>query len=85
MLRLVKDPDHTPWGGGTVVYRCYTESEEWVGWIADEREWRGWGDGGRRWGACHRKQGDTAARWNSEGHRTRREAVAALIEGVARG
>ena len=65
--------------GGTVTYRVVL-GDRWVGWIGDGRPWRGWRYGSRRWWACWREEGDTAARWNSDlVHPTRRDALAALL------
>lgn len=83
---LLRDPDKKAIAsGGTVVYRV-TLDGRWVGWVGDERPWRGHRYGGRRWWACWREDGDTAARWNSHtaegGHRTRGAALADLVDHV---
>jgi hypothetical protein len=65
--------------GGTVAYRVLVAGR-WVGWVGDGRPWRGWRFGGRRWWACWREDGDTAARWGTDlVHPTRRIALAALL------
>lgn len=84
--KLALDPDRDHAGGGTVTYRV-TLNGRWIGWVGDTRPWRGHRFGGRRWWACWREDGDTAARWNSgfgddDGHRTRADAVAALLKRV---
>lgn len=73
-------------GGGTVAYRVEVDGR-WIGWVGDGREWRGYGYGGRRWWACWREDGDTAARWNTAGltHATRASALEALIAVVRSG
>ena len=69
-------------GGGEVAYRV-TVNGRWVGWVGDGREWRGWRFGSRRWWACWREDGDTAARWNSDlVHTSRRAAVDNLLTRV---
>ncbi|RSM73425.1 hypothetical protein DMH04_41170 [Kibdelosporangium aridum] len=71
-----------PHHGGTVVYRV-TLNGRWIGWVGDGRHWRGWRYGQRLWWACHREDGDTAARWRSElVHPTRASAAADLYEQV---
>lgn len=88
--KLTKDHGHDSMaGGGTVTYRV-TLDGRWVGWVGDERPWRGWRYGGRRWWACWREDGDTAARWNSfaysdGGHATRAAALADLVAQVRAG
>lgn len=68
--------------GGTVTYRVHIDGR-WVGWVGDGREWRGWRYGQRRWWACWRQEGDTAARWNSDlTHPTRRAALVDLTDQV---
>ncbi|OLT43049.1 hypothetical protein BJF85_02805 [Saccharomonospora sp. CUA-673] len=65
--------------GGVVAYRV-TLAGRWVGWVGDGAPWRGHGYGGRRWWACWRQDGDTAARWSSElEYPTRARALAALV------
>ena len=72
-------------GGGSVVYRVMLD-ERWIGWVGDERPWQGWRFGGRRWWACWREEGDTAARWNTfsddRERTTRAAAVADLLAQV---
>jgi hypothetical protein len=91
---LTKDERGSMAGGGTVSYRVALDGR-WIGWVGDERTWRGWRYSGRKWWACWREDGDTAARWNSHtyeddcGHPTRAAALADLVahvrgEGVAR-
>lgn len=64
--------------GGTVAYRVHVDGR-WVGWVGDGRAWRGWRHGGRRWWACWREDGDTAARWSTDlEYGTRAAALAAL-------
>lgn len=70
-------------GGGTVSYTVEIDGR-WVGWVGDERRFTGVRFAGRRWWACHREEGDRAARWNTEGLRTRAAAVDALAERVRR-
>ncbi|MBO0854037.1 MAG: hypothetical protein J2P18_09740 [Nocardia sp.] len=77
-VRLVKDADRISCNGGTITYRVLNPEGEYVGGIADYRDWAGHKYGGRRWLAWHRLTGDQAARWNTEGHRTRQAAVAAI-------
>ena len=67
--------------GGTVSHEVYLDGR-WIGWVGDARRFTGIGFGGRRWWACHRQDGDTAARWNSEGHGSRKAALQALIARV---
>ncbi|HKS46376.1 MAG TPA: hypothetical protein VJT49_14945 [Amycolatopsis sp.] len=80
--RLVKvDPMHT---GGEVTYRVEVDGRA-VGWVGDGRPWRGHRFGGRRWFACWREDGDTAARWDSGlEYGARSAALAALLAEVAR-
>ncbi len=84
--RLVKDPGRASMAsGGTVVYRVLLDGR-WIGWVGDERPWRGWRYGARKWWACWREDGDTAARWNSfdsKPHATRAAALADLLGRVA--
>lgn len=69
--------------GGTITYRVFLDGR-WVGWVGDGRPWRGWGYGGRRWWACWRQDGDTAARWSTDlDYRTRTAALAGLVEQTA--
>lgn len=68
-------------GGGTTSLEVYLDGR-WIGWVGDERRFTGTRFGGRRWWACHREDGDTAARWNTEGHRSRTAAVDALVARV---
>jgi hypothetical protein len=88
LARLEKDTDRTSMAsGGTVVYRVVLDGR-WIGWVGDERPWRGWRYGGRKWWACWREDGDTAARWNSfddRPHATRAAALADLLRRVAEG
>lgn len=76
-VQLVKDdPKHA---GGTVTYHVHVGDRR-VGWVGDGRPWRGWRFGGRRWWACWREDGDTAARWGTDlDYPTRAAAVAALL------
>lgn len=77
-VRLAKDTATKPGMGGTVVYRV-TANGTWIGWIGDYRDWKGWRYGQRRWWACWRQDGDTAARWNQTDLSTRTAARDALI------
>lgn len=63
-VKLINDPAHGTWSGGTVRFRV-TVDGTWVGWIGDGRAWKGSHYGARRWWACWRQNGDTAARWSS--------------------
>ena len=65
-------------GGGTVSHEVYLDGR-WIGWVGDERRFTGIRFAGRRWWAAWREEGDQAARWNTEGHRTRADALAALV------
>ena len=70
--------------GGEVAYRVELDGRP-VGWVGDGRPWRGWRYGGRKWWACWREEGDTAARWSSElEFPIRSAALAALLAEVAR-
>lgn len=70
--------------GGQVAYRVAVTGRT-IGRVGDGREWLGWRHGGRRWWACWREEGDTAARWNSGlCYRTRGEALAALLAEATR-
>ena len=70
--------------GGEVAYRVEVDGRP-VGWVGDGRPWRGHRFGGRRWFACWREDGDTAARWDSGlGYGARSAALAALLAEVAR-
>jgi hypothetical protein len=70
--------------GGTVAHEVYVDGR-WVGWCYDARRFTGFGFGGRTWSATWREDDDTAARWTTEGHRTRAAAVEALVEHVRGG
>ena len=70
-------------GGGTVAYRVLLDGR-WIGWTGDGREWCGSHYGGRRWWACWREDGDTAARWSTDlDYRTRASALSALLVKLA--
>jgi hypothetical protein len=88
VARLEKDPERTSMAlGGTVVYRVVVD-DRWIGWVGDMRLWRGWRYGGRKWWACWREDGDTAARWSSfdgRPHVTRAAAFADLLRRVVGG
>lgn len=73
-------------GGGTVSYTVELDGR-WVGWVGDERAWLGHRHGGRRWWACWREDGDSAARWNTGDtvHPSRASALEALIAVVRSG
>ncbi|MFC5140310.1 hypothetical protein ACFPK1_18870 [Actinomycetospora rhizophila] len=75
---LVRKSDRGPMAsGGTGTYEVHLDGR-WVGWVGDERGFSGSRFGARRWWACHRQDGDLAARWSSSGYRTRQAAVEAL-------
>jgi hypothetical protein len=82
-VRLTRETGHdTMHSGGTVAYRVYLDGR-WVGWIGDGRQWKGSRYGGLKWWACWREEADTGARWNPGlVHRTRTDAVAALLEEI---
>lgn len=72
-------------GGGTRTYRAYLDGE-WVGWVGDGRRFTGTRYGGRKWWACWRQDGDTAARWSSGlAYPTREAAKTALAAEVREG
>ena len=50
--------------GGEVAYRVKVNGHP-AGWVGDGRPWRGHRLGSRKWWACWREEGDTAARWDS--------------------
>ncbi|MET9231420.1 hypothetical protein [Lentzea sp. NPDC003310] len=77
-VRLATDTTTEPGMRGTVIYRV-TVDGTWIGWIGDYRDWKGWRYGGRRWFACWRQDGDTAARWYRNELPTRTAARNALI------
>lgn len=67
--------------GGTVSYEVYVGGR-WIGWVGDERPWLGHTHGGRRWWFAWRQEGDSAARANGTGYRTRAAALDALLDVV---
>lgn len=74
--------DRAMHAGGSVTY-CVHIGGRLVGWVGDGRQWRDYGYGGRKWWACWRESGDTAARWSTDlDHPTRAAALAALVERV---
>jgi hypothetical protein len=78
-LEIKLDPNISPHGGGNVTYRI-TVDGRWIGWVGDGREWRGSHYGARKWWACWREEGDTAARWNTGlTHTSRKSAIAELL------
>lgn len=65
---------------GHVTYAVEVDGQQ-IGWVGDGRPWRGWRWGGRRWWACWRQDGDTAARWSTDlDYPTRVAALTALLE-----
>lgn len=84
LLRKERNEDalHT---GGSVTYRVY-DGDRWVGWVGDGRKFNGSRYTARKWWACWREDGDTAARW-STGLRfdNRAAAVDALAARIAGG
>lgn len=78
MIVLRKSDRGAMAGGGTVTFEVYLDGR-WVGWVGDERRFTGVRFAGRRWWACWREDGDTAARSNTSGHSTRSAALDALL------
>ncbi len=78
-IQLRKEDGHDVLhSGGSVTYRVF-DGDQWVGWVGDGRPFTGSGYGVRRWWACWREDGDTAARWNPGlRYRTRQAAVDGL-------
>jgi hypothetical protein len=83
-VRLEAEPqDDMRHAGGSVTDRVLLDGR-WIGWIGDRREWCGSHYSGRRWWACWREDGDTAARWTIDlGYRTCASAWSALLEKLA--
>lgn len=79
---LTKDTSIEPGMAGTVVYRV-TLDGTWIGWVGDYRDWKGYRYGARRWWACWRQDGDTAARWYSDQHSARTAARTALLTHIS--
>lgn len=85
-LQLRKDhSDDALHSGGSVTYRVF-DGDCWVGWVGDGRKFNGSRYTGRKWWACWREDGDTAARW-STGLRftSRADAVDGLAHRIAGG
>lgn len=89
VLDVFPDPDKTGeydhWQGGTVTFKVVHEGT-WIGWVGDGRKFNGSTFGARKWFACWRQDGDTAARWCSELEFTsKKRALVALMRQVAEG
>lgn len=85
-VEVFPDPDKTDeydhWQGGTVTLKVVHEGT-WIGWIGDGRKFNGSTFGARKWFACWRQEGDTAARWCSELEFTsKKRALVALVRQV---
>lgn len=78
-LQLRKDDSNDALhAGGSVTYRVH-DGARWIGWVGDGRKFTGSGYGARKWWACWREDGDTAARRNPGlRYTTRQAAVDAL-------
>src|SRR5688500_13561135 len=84
-VRLEAETAEVEHAGGSVTFRVLVDGR-WVGWVGDGRERRGHRYGVRRWWACWREDGDTAARWSTGlDYRSRKAALAALVAELAGG
>lgn len=75
-LTRVDEPLHA---SGDTAYAVTVDGSR-VGYVGDYRPWRGDRWGARRWVAVHNPTGAPGdAQWESEGHRSRKAALAALL------
>lgn len=78
-------PDNPGWQGGTVTFKVVHEGT-WIGWVGDGRSFNGSRYGARKWWACWRQEGDTAARWCSDlEYTSKKRALVALMRRLAEG